>query len=477
MGNFLILGIASFTAGVAANSFLDIGSLFAVFLIALGCFFGAFYFCEKGKIFAVLAIFILFAGAGALRYEFKDSKGVSSALKPQIGKISALEGIISDEPERKENYSRFVFQNKTRDKILVTTQNFPEFFYGDYLSIEGRIEEPKNLNDFDWKAHLAKDDIFLQINNPKIIPRNRNEGNPLKKFLFGLKRKYVESLESILPEPHSSFASGLTVGGRESMGKELLEKFRQVGIIHIVVLSGYNVTIIADNIAKLFNLFLGKTISLTAGLIGIFLFALLTGAPSTVVRASIMASLIYIAKTTGRIYETTIALLIAGFLMLLFNPKLLRFDASFQLSFLATIGLIFLAPKLENYFGWLPDKWKIKEYGLATISAQLMVAPLLLQTMGTFSLAALPANILILILIPYTMFFGFLTGVLGWISHWLAFIPGAIAYFLLSYELWIVEIFAKISWSQIIFSYFPIYLTILIYLGILMFIIYNSKKA
>lgn len=471
------MGILSFGLGIAANSFLNIGFPFAVLLVTLGCFLGAFYFYERSKIFAALAIFILFFGAGVFRYELKDSRDVSPELTPQVGKNSILEGIVADEPERKENYARFVFQNKTGDKILVTTQNFPEFFYGDYLLIEGRIEKPENFSDFDWKAYLAKDDIFLQLNNPKITLQSRDKGNPLKKFLFDLKRKYVESLESVLPEPHSSFASGLTVGGRESMGKELLEKFRQVGVIHIVVLSGYNVTIIADNIAKFFNLFLSKTISLTAGLAGIFLFALLTGAPSTVVRASIMASLIYIAKTTGRVRETTIALLIAGFLMLLANPKLLRWDSSFQLSFLATIGLIFLAPRLENYFWWLPDKWKIKEYGLATISAQLMVAPLLLQTMGTFSLVALPTNLLILILIPYTMFFGFLTGILGWFSQWLAFIPGSIAYFLLSYELWIVEIFAKISWSQITFDYFPVYLTILIYLGILIFIIYDSKNA
>lgn len=489
MGNLLVLGIISFGAGVAVNSFLDIGFSLAVLLIALGCFFGAFYFYEKNKVFAVLAIFILFAGAGSFRYELKDSKDVSSALKPQIGKISILEGIVADEPERKENYTRFIFKTpvlqqdcntgrcKTGDKILVMTQNFPEFFYGDRLSIEGWIEKPENFNDFDWRAYLAKDDIFLQTNNPKIISLNKNEGNPLKKFLFGLKRKYIENLGSVLLEPHSSFASGLTVGGRESMGKDLLEKFRQVGIIHIVILSGYNVTIIADNIAKFFGLFLSKAISLSLGFIGIFLFTLLTGAPSTVVRAAIMAGLIYFAKATGRVYETTIALMVAGFFMLLANPKILRWDSSFQLSFLATLGLIFLAPRLENYFWWLPEKWKIKETGITVASAQLMVAPLLLQTMGTFSLAALPVNLLILIFIPATMFFGFLAGILGWISYWMALIPGAIAYFLLSYELWIVGIFAKISWSQIIFDYFPVYLTILIYLGIFIFIINDSKNS
>lgn len=467
---FLVLGILSFGLGVALNSFLNIGFYSIFFLFGLGLFFGLFYFFLNKKFFVFLTIFFLMAGAGMFRYELKDERGISSGLKP----FALLEGVIVSEPENKENYSRFVMKTGKGDKILIFSNRFPEFAYGDRVLARGKLEKPKNFGDFDWPSYLAKDDIFLQLYYPKINLLSKGEGNFLKQKLFALKRKYTESLNSLLPEPHSSLMAGITVGEKESMDKELLENFRKTGIIHIVVLSGYNVTIVADNIARFFQMYFSKLMSAFLGLAGIFFFAVLTGLSATVVRASIMAGLVYLARATGRVYEATIALLIAGFVMILVNPKILRYDASFQLSFLATIGLIFLAPRLENYFYWLPDKWRIKEYALSTLSAQAMISPFLLQSMGTFSLSALPVNLLILIFIPITMFFGFLAGVIGWFSPLLSLIPSSIAYLLLSYELWIVSVFSKIPLSQITFSSFPFYLTILFYIFIAGFIIYKK---
>lgn len=219
----------------------------------------------------------------------------------------------------------------------------------------------------------------------------------------------MDSISSVVPEPHASLLGGLVFGAKRSLGTELLDKFRTAGVIHIVVLSGYNVTIVADAIMRALS-FLPQTFSMMFGGAGIILFAIMTGGNATIVRASVMALLVVIARATGRVYEITVALIVAGFLMILHNPKILAFDASFQLSFLATLGLVYLAPLLERYFHFVPKKFQIREFALSTTATQLFVLPFLLYRIGEISLVALPANILILAFVPLTMFFWFSCG-------------------------------------------------------------------
>jgi len=165
--------------------------------------------------------------------------------------------------------------------------------------------------------------------------------------------------------------SGLLIGAKKGMPEDLQEDFRRVGIIHLVVLSGYNITIIAENIGRAVRLLpIPYFLSSVLSVLGIILFAILTGASATIVRASIMAILVLFARSTGRIYEVTYALFIAGFFMIVHNPKIVRFDASFQLSFLATLGLIYLPSLLEKHFHWITPRFQLRDFALATIATQ-----------------------------------------------------------------------------------------------------------
>ena len=344
-----------------------------------------------------------------MRYEVKDASAISLCLEAKMGQKVLLKGVIAEEPDERENSTRLIFKSETGDKILLITSRYPEYFYGDIVEAAGELEEPDNFSDdFDYKTHLAKDDIFLEIVFPEIKKTGSGGGSKIKSALLEIKKKYLDGLSRVLPEPNASFVGGLTIGARKSMPADILDEFRKVGVIHIVVLSGYNITIIARSISYFFALFLPKFFGAVFGIVGIILFAVLAGASATVVRASIMASILYFAGLTGRVYQAKIALFAAGILMLLYNPKILRFDLSFQLSFLASLGLLYFSPRLKPLVGWLPEKFGFREHGLATLSAQIAVLPLLLYNTGNFSLFALPANILILVVVPMTMFFGFL---------------------------------------------------------------------
>jgi len=139
------------------------------------------------------------------------------------------------------------------------------------------------------------------------------------------------------------------------------------------------------------------------------------------------------------------------------------------------LGLIYLAPLIEERLGFVTTKWKIKEIVVATISTQLFVLPALLYMMGELSLVALPVNLLVLGIIPITMLFGFLTGFLGFLSTLLAIPFSWISFVLLDYQLKVVEIFSSIPFASLSGFYLPFSVVILIYI-VYIFLIVKIKK-
>ena len=451
-------------------------------MISLAIFiYGKFLFTDavnKKTIFLV-SFFIFAFALGLLRYEIKDLPARDLILDKNLGQKVIIEGVVSDEPDKRENGVKLTlsFRNFMEDgkifpvngKGIMTTDFYPEYLYGDLLKIEGKIQKPKNFQNekaetFDYVSYLAKDDIFYEIAFPKIKLLSRGNGNFIKEKLYDFKNTFIDNFSQSIPEPHSSLLSGLLLGAKQSLGKEMLQDFRKAGVIHIVVLSGYNITIVAEAIMTAFS-FLPKFGSISFGVSGIILFAVMTGGSATVIRASAMALLVVLAKATRRQYDITRALIIVGLFMIIQNPKILVFDSSFQLSFLATLALIFVSPIIEKKLQFITPRFKLREFATATISTQIFVLPLLLYKMGELSLVGLPVNILILAFIPLTMLFGFLTGAISFISVAIS-LPFAFAsYALLSYELKVVEIFSSLPFASISVPYFPAWLMVGVYLA------------
>jgi len=255
---------------------------------------------------------------------------------------------------------------------------------------------------------------------------------------------------------------GLILGEKASFNEALRQSFVDTGTIHIVALSGYNVTIVAEWIMKIFSSF-PKNIGLGAGIFSILLFVLMTGGSSTAVRAGIMASLALFARLVGRNYDVARALILAGVIMVLINPFILVFDVSFQLSFIATIAVIFFAPRIEKYFLWVTSRFKLRDIISVTCAAYIFVLPFILYKMGNLSLVALPANVLILPFIPLTMILGFLTGFVGLVSYFSSVPLGLLSQFFLYYELTIINFFSHIPFAALSVPNFPFIFTLAIY--------------
>jgi competence protein ComEC len=194
-------------------------------------------------------------------------------------------------------------------------------------------------------------------------------------------------------------------------------------------------------------------------------------------RAGIMAILVLLATWTDRKYNIMRALFAAGALMVAFNPMILAFDPSFQLSFLATLSLIIFAPIIEKRLNWMNSRPKLKEITTATISTQLFVLPLLLYMTGEFSLVALPVNLLVLLSIPTTMLLGFLAGLFAFVHYLIALPMAWAAYFLLEYQLKVVEIFSSIPLATLNIGAVPFWGVLVGYacLGTILLKIYSKK--
>jgi competence protein ComEC len=453
--------IGGFAVGVLLRSFVFVSVVFVVFLFVLGIALLLFLLIRGKTKYAIGVPLICFSLAlGILRFDFASVEG-HPLLENSVGAQIVFEGVVIDEPDSRETNTKYMVLP------LITADKYPQLSYGDRIEVRGRLDRPKNFEGdtgriFNYVEWLKKDGIIYVMLYPDIEAIGDGGGNPVKRILFSLKSRFLGNVGRVISEPQVALLGGLVVGAKQSLGEDLLDAFRAVGVIHIVVLSGYNMTIVASFVGKILA-FLGKRAGIYIGIGMIALFTIMTGGASTAVRAALMASLVLVSQLLNRPYVMFRALLVAGFFMVLWNPRSLAFDPSFQLSFLATLSLILLAPKVEKYLSFITDRWQLREVATATLSTQVFVLPFLLWMTGEFSLVALPANILILATIPATMFVGFLAGIAGFVSSALAFPFAFIANGLLSYQLWVVDTLASLPFASVILPAFPFWIVGIVY--------------
>lgn len=459
-----------FIFGVLLRSFVFVNFYFTLFLILISLVV-IFYFSLVKYLWGIVGgIFILFFCLGIFRFNLVE-EFPSKIFESKVNKKVSFIGKVVDNPIITENNQKLIIEiyDKEKIKILAITNFDNSYIYGDKVNIFGKLEKPENFtNDngkfFDYINYLKKDGIFYIINYANVSIISRGNGNFLKSFLFSIKEKFLEKI-NIIQYPENLLLGGLILGEKSTFNESLKNNFIKTGTVHIIALSGYNITIISEWIMKFLNFwkFLPNNFSINFGIFSIFLFVLMTGASSTAIRAGIMAILVLIARLTGRNYDVLRALILAGVFMILINPLVLVFDISFQLSFMSTIALIFFTPKIEKYFMWVTKSFGLRDIVSVTFAVYIFVLPFILYKMGNLSFVALPANILILPFIPMTMFFGFVTGFLGLIWYEFSVPFSFISYLFLHYELSVINFFAQMSFASILISDFPFILVILIY--------------
>lgn len=414
---------------------------------------------------------------------FGGSRVAPEVFENYIEEKVSIEGIIVEPGEMREKNQKFVLEGELqgiKTKILVTTGFEEEYAYGDLVEVRGKLQKPENFlggngKEFDYINYLKKDGIFYTISFAEVELVSNGHGSAIKRALFSFKNSLLSKINYAVVRPDSLLLSGLILGEKAEFPNEMREAFVRTGTIHIVALSGYNITIVSDWFRSMLSVF-SPLVAFYGTIISIILFVLMTGASSTGVRAGIMAVLVILAKQTGRTYDAGRALLLAGVIMILINPMILMHDVSFQLSFIATFAIIFLSPKLKKYFYFVIERYHLREIMTDTFSAYIFVLPFILYKMGNLSLVALPANILVLPFIPLTMVLGFVVVFSGFISGTLSLIFGFIASIFLKYELSVINFFSGIPFASFTLPNFPLGFTILIYMYFVYMIFKKSFK-
>lgn len=385
------------------------------------------------------------------------------------GQSIRFETTLLSEPQKAGNQQRISANLERGKRVFITTYLYPQFHYADTLLIEGSLKE----------RVLDSGDSILTLSYPKIEFLENNPSTPLRVFLAipsFIRQKAISIFEKTLPPTSSSLLLGIVFGVKESLPADFSESLRISGVFHVVAASGMNVTMVGGFLSSVFGWFFKRQLAIFLSICGICLYAVLAGLDPPIVRASIMGILVFTARILGRQTLSLYGLFLAAFTMLMWLPNLVS-DIGFQLSFSATLGLLYIQPILEKgkHIKKFINNSILGEGLVTTVAAQAATLPILLSNFGTYSFWSVAANALVLWTIPGLMVVGGLGAIIGIILPSLGqlILYGSLP-FLLYFEK-VIMFFGKMS-GVIDLQNIPWQLPIGYYCVLSAFIIFFSRK-
>lgn len=273
--------------------------------------------------------------------------------------------------------------------------------------------------------------------------RYQQGGWEIESDLFKTTRQALDQkISQLLPSPQAELLSGILLGQNKNLPATLKLALRDTSTLHIVVASGQNLSMVAGFFLNLAGLIKRKH-AIILSLLAVIFYTLLTGVQVPIVRAAMMFSLASLAVVFGRPKEGWWILTVTAALMLLVNPKWIA-DLSFQLSFLATFGVVAVAPILLKFLHKIPI---IGQDLAVTLAAQLMVTPIIAVNFHQFSFVSLITNVLILWAVPFIMILASAMIVFSFIWGTLAWVLSLLVLSLLTYFYYIVQFFASLPFA------------------------------
>ncbi len=451
---FLIL-ILSFVFGIFLANFYQI-NFELYFFISLFLFF-VFTIILRQKILFIISSSLIIIFAGFLYFEHYLLSVIPQNLP--YDKNIHVSAVIDAYPDIREDGSKYIVkviqsqdQSLMGAHILLNLPRYPQYKYADQLSINGKLEKPQNFDAFDYEMYLARYNVFAIMRysefdkNTLSIEAVSYQRKNLISYIYTLRTNVYNNFKRIFTEPEAGILGAVILGLKRAIPDDFIEELRIVGLSHIVVISGFHVAVMIKIFQSITTRWSKKRTFLIGTLFLIF-FIILTGATPSVIRASIMAWLFLLAPIIGRKGKITNILALTVLLMILQNPLILVYDASFQLSVLAVLGLIYIMPIFDKIFSRYGEI--IGSTISATLSAQVMTLPIILTSFGRVSIVAPLTNILITPLLPIIIPYGIVISVLSFFDLRLTFILSWPLVMLLKYMIVITSLFSTFSFSSI----------------------------
>ena len=320
-------------------------------------------------------------------------------------------------------------QEKLVGKISVSGYGEKMVYRGDKVQVSGKFYPGRGS----VVAYLSYSDI-------QVTGKSRSA-------IYSITRKFNTGLLNALPEPLASFGLGLLIGQKTNLPADVTAILAAVGLSHIIAVSGYNLTIMMRGARKTFGR-MSKFQIFVASESLIILFLLVTGSSASIVRAGVISSLSLGAWYYGRNIKPLLLILFTAALTALWNPLYLWSDIGWWLSFLAFFGVLVIGPLIRKRLFEKEKGTLIGELVIETLCAQVMTLPIILYIFQTSNVLALPANVLVVPLIPLAMLLTFVAGLAGmWIAPlagWLAWPAKAV----LTYLIDMATMFARVPNMQ-----------------------------
>jgi competence protein ComEC len=421
---------------------------------------------RKTVVIASLCIFAFFGGALYFQSVQPIINEAHLAFHNDRGTV-VVKGLVNAEPEIRDRTTHLRLSasainidggwHEVSGTALLFVPRYPVYSYGDELLVTGELETPPQLDDFDYPGYLAHQEIYSTMLYPKIKVTSSGQGFKPLAWVYSVRNSMSQTLAQVLPEPQASLAQGITLGIRSNIPASVSDNFSHTGTAHLLAISGLHLSVLAGILVSVGIRLFGKRhyryVWLAMSII--WLYALITGMHPPVVRAAIMASLFLIAELLGCQRAAITALVVAAAVMVGFSPQIL-WTASFQMSFMAMVGLIFVAPLFQS-LGRRIIRARTSEEGRAVSVASIIsdaanvslgaiigVGPLVAYYFGIISFVGPPATFLALPALPAIIISSALAGGLGFIALPAAQFFGWLAWLPLSYLLLVVNAFAAV---------------------------------
>jgi len=411
-------GILAADAGLETAALAAAGAL-VIGLLAMGA--------ARGALDLHLLLVACACGAGLVA---GLSRGSAAALPTGPDSVSSLvgagslrlTGTLVDEPRPNGTSQQAIIDEvrvgaepglHVRARLLVRLPRSVAIGIGDRIRFEAVVEAPEAFDGFDYPAFLARQGIggIARARVAELVARGRGG---IAGVAAAVRGWLLRGLNDLVPEPEAALGDGILLGARAGIAPEVSDAFATAGLTHVVAISGWNIAIVAALIGSLTRRMEerrgGRRAAPVLSVAAVAAYVLLTGASPSVVRAALMAGAMLVARLGGSRAHAASALALAALVMLIAAPSVL-WDVGFQLSSLATAGLIwFGAPieaRLRRWPGWL------REPVALTLAAQTTTLPVIVTTFGRLSLVAPLANVVVVPLVPLAMLASAVAAVVG----------------------------------------------------------------
>ncbi|MCQ3937605.1 MAG: hypothetical protein DPW18_11240 [Chloroflexi bacterium] len=474
----------SFLAGIVLASLFPLPA-WAWALIALG-FLLLFFFLRNSQFvtrssliaaypFIPLLPAIFFLGSAYHQFRQPTIDAFHIAFYNDREYELLITGSLAEPPDYRDRYTNLKLNVEAVDTgdgdlpvsgaILVRVPPNETYEYGERIRVRGLLKTPPENEEFSYRDYLARQGVYAYMSDAEATRLPGSGGNVLFIPVYYLKERLLENTYRLFPDPEASLFAGILFGVDTGLPKNLRDAFKNTGTAHIIAISGFNIAIIAGLFFSIFkSLLRDERLGAFLAVVFVFLYAFLVGGDPAVVRAAFMGSASLFARQVGRRNAGMNTLAFVALIMALINPLAL-WDVGFQLSFLATLGLILYAEPFSNFTASLIAKLTREDTGaviriineniILTLAAQVMTIPIMAYYFNRISLISFAANPFILPVQPVVMVLG---GLAVFVSLFIYPLGQALAWIVwgfASYTIRVVEFFDRVPNGVIVLGGVP----------------------